>query len=50
MMNVSSYRVFGDHNLNIDQSGKGDLALFRSNVQRWSSPENAVVHQGVPLN
>jgi len=38
--------VFGDQDLNIDQSGKGDLAMFQRNVQRWSSPENVVVHQG----
>jgi hypothetical protein len=38
--------VFGDQDLNVDESGKGDLAMFRKNVQRWSSPENVVVHQG----
>ena len=38
--------VFGEQDLNIDQSGKGDLAMFRRNVQRWASPENVVVHQG----
>jgi hypothetical protein len=38
--------VFGDQELNVDQSGKGDLAMFRRNVQRWSSSENVVIHQG----
>lgn len=38
--------VFGEQDLNIDQSGKGDLAVFQRNVQRWSSAENVVVHQG----
>lgn len=38
--------VFGDQELNIDQSGKGDLAVFRKNVQRWSSLNSVVIHQG----
>jgi hypothetical protein len=38
--------VFGDQDLNIDQSGKGDLAIFRKNVQRWSSLNAGVIHQG----
>jgi hypothetical protein len=38
--------VFGEQDLNIDQSGKGDLAIFQKNVKRWSSSESVVVHQG----
>jgi hypothetical protein len=38
--------VFGDQDLNIDQSGRGDLALFRKNVQRWSSLNSVAIHQG----
>lgn len=38
--------VFGDQQLNIDNSGKGDLAIFRRNVQRWSSLDNVEIHQG----
>jgi hypothetical protein len=38
--------VFGDQDLNIDQSGKGDLAIFRKNVERWSSLNSIVIHQG----
>jgi hypothetical protein len=38
--------VFGDQELNVDQSGKGDLAAFRKNVRRWSSLNSVVIHQG----
>jgi hypothetical protein len=38
--------VFGNQELNIDMSGKGDLAVFRKNVQRWSSLNAVVIHQG----
>lgn len=38
--------VFGDQDLNVDQSGKGDLAMFRKNVRRWSSITPTVIHQG----
>ena len=38
--------VFGDQDLNIDQSGKGDLARFRANVDRWSSLDGVVIHEG----
>jgi hypothetical protein len=38
--------VFGDQELNIDNSGKGDLAIFRRNVERWSSLNNVAIHQG----
>lgn len=38
--------VFGDQDLNIDNSGKGDMAIFRSNVERWSSLDGVVTHQG----
>src|SRR5262249_8717385 len=32
--------------LNIDRSGKGDLAVLRKNIHRWSSPNLVVVHEG----
>jgi Methyltransferase domain len=38
--------VFGDQQLNIDQSGRGDLSIFLSNVDRWSSRAGLVLHQG----
>lgn len=38
--------VFGDQTLNIDKSGKGSLRIFRRNVERWSSLDRVVVHQG----
>jgi hypothetical protein len=38
--------VFGSQQLNIDRSGKGDLASFRRNVQRWSSLSRVVIHDG----
>ncbi|MFM8855896.1 MAG: class I SAM-dependent methyltransferase, partial [Actinomycetota bacterium] len=38
--------VFGCQELNIDQSGKGDLERFRANVERWSSSNGVEVHQG----
>ena len=38
--------VFGDQDLNIDNSGKGDLAAFRRNMRRWSSLDSVSVHQG----
>ncbi len=38
--------VFGDQDLNIDQSGKGDLKRFQDNVKRWSSLNGVVIHQG----
>lgn len=38
--------VFGDQNLNIDNSGQGDLGIFRKNVARWSSLDTVTVHQG----
>jgi hypothetical protein len=40
--------VFGSQQLNIDRSGKGDLASFRRNVQRWSSLSRVVIHDGDP--
>lgn len=38
--------LFGDQVLNIDGSGKGDLAAFQNNVRRWASLERVVIHQG----
>ena len=41
---------FGRHRcfwrFGLDQSGKGDLAMFRKNLRRWSSLDNVVIHQG----
>lgn len=38
--------VFGDQELNVDLSGKGDLPVFQKNVQRWSSIDSVSIHQG----
>lgn len=38
--------VFEDQELNVDDSGSGNLAQFRKNVERWSSPSSVVIHQG----
>jgi hypothetical protein len=38
--------VFGAQELNVDQSGSGDLEKFRQNVERWSSADKMVIHQG----
>lgn len=38
--------IFGDQQLNIDTSGRGDLARFRKNIGRWSSLDKLVIHQG----
>jgi Methyltransferase domain len=38
--------VFGDQQLNVDKSGRGDLNFFLANVDRWSSRTGLVVHQG----
>lgn len=38
--------VFGAQELNVDQSGSGDLEKFRQNVERWSSAYRVVIHQG----
>jgi hypothetical protein len=38
--------VFGDQQLNVDRSGRGDLNIFLSNVERWASRAGLVVHQG----
>lgn len=38
--------VFGDQDLNVDHSGKGDYQRFLRNIERWSSEDGLVVHQG----
>ena len=38
--------VFGDQDLNVDHSGKGDYQRFLKNIERWSSEDGLVVHQG----
>jgi hypothetical protein len=38
--------IFGDQELNIDSSGKGDLAKFLANVELWASRDGLGLHQG----
>jgi hypothetical protein len=38
--------VFADQQLNIDRSGRGDLATFLVNINRWASADGVVIHQG----
>jgi hypothetical protein len=38
--------IFGDQELNIDNSGHGDFEKFENNVKVWSSMDDVVVHQG----
>jgi hypothetical protein len=38
--------VFSNQELNIDNSGKGNLEVFRKNMRRWSSSSNVAIHQG----
>lgn len=38
--------IFGDQDLNIDNSGRGDYERFENNVNLWSSMDDVVVHQG----
>jgi hypothetical protein len=38
--------LFDRQELNIGNSGKGDLKVFKRNVQRWSSANNLAVHIG----
>jgi hypothetical protein len=38
--------IFGDQDLNIDKSGRGDYDRFESNVNLWSSMDDVVIHQG----
>ena len=37
--------VFGDQDLNVDQSGRGDLGRFEANVRRWADWSSVVVKQ-----
>jgi hypothetical protein len=41
--------LFGDQHLNIDQSGSGDIARFRRNLERHADITRLVVHQGNSL-
>jgi hypothetical protein len=38
--------LFGDQELNIDNSGRGDIGKFTDNVTLWSSMDGVVLHQG----
>lgn len=38
--------IFGDQELNVDGSGRGDFEKFENNVKMWSSMDDVVVHQG----
>lgn len=38
--------VFGSQELNIDKSGRGNLAAFHRNVKRWSPSGDIVIYQG----
>lgn len=38
--------LFGDQQLNTDNSGKGDLSAFKRNLALWSSRDSVVIHQG----
>jgi hypothetical protein len=38
--------LFDDQALNVDRSGKGNLAAFQNNVRRWSSLDRVVIHRG----
>ncbi|MEU0495638.1 class I SAM-dependent methyltransferase [Mycobacterium sp. NPDC006124] len=38
--------LFGDQELNTDNSGKGDLGKFADNVALWSTMDGLVLHQG----
>ena len=38
--------LFSHQELNVDQSGKGDLAIFRENLQRHADSSRLVVHEG----
>lgn len=38
--------LFGDQELNIDNSGNGDLEKFVDNVTLWSTMDGVVLHQG----
>jgi hypothetical protein len=42
--------LFADQHLNVDLSGKGDLACFRRNLDRHADAERLVVHQGNSLD
>jgi hypothetical protein len=38
--------LFGQQELNVDNSGKGNLKAFRRNTRRWSSLNSVAIHQG----
>lgn len=41
--------VFEDQHLNVDSSGRGDLNIFRANLERHADSERLVVHKGTSL-
>jgi hypothetical protein len=41
--------VFEDQHLNVDSSGRGDLRIFRSNIERYADSTRLVVHKGTSL-
>ena len=42
--------LFSEQHLNIDHSGKGDLASFLANMRRHADVERLVIHEGNSLN
>lgn len=38
--------LFDEQERNVDKSGKGDLAVFRKNMTRWSHVDSLAVHAG----
>jgi hypothetical protein len=42
--------VFENQDLNVDSSGRGDLAKFKANVERWSGGEDLIVIERSSLN
>ena len=41
--------VFQDQHLNVDSSGRGDLQIFRSNIERHADSTRLVIHKGTSL-
>jgi len=42
--------VFGDQHLNMDQSGRGDRAVFQQNIHRWAPSANVKIVQKSSLD
>lgn len=47
---VVAIDLFADQHLNVDLSGRGDLAVFRRNLARHAGTDRLVVHQGNSLD